>query len=153
MEQLAPLEPVTIVAHTREDRPDGVRFLTRRGSVQQMRAPVSHLDVEAFDPAPFAAKIARVEALGVRILTLGEIAETDHDWKEKFWELDWELLQDVPSPDPFTRLSLASFETRVLESPGFNPDGIVIALEGDRWLGMSGLWMAHTSLRVSTSIA
>ena len=143
MDALSDYDPNTVISNTREDQADALRFLAKRGFRQQMRFPVSHLDVAAFDPAPFGSKVATVEASGIAIRPLAEVAATDPDWKRKLWDLEWELLQDVPSPEPLTRQTFENFEDRQLGDPGFNPDALFIALDAGRWVGTSGLWMAE----------
>lgn len=142
MSLVAEHDPITIVSNTREDQADAIHFLTKRGFQQRMRFPISYLDVPNFDPAPFAGILARVKELGIEIVSLAELAAQDADWKRKIWELDWELMQDVPSPDPWTRTDLETWQKKVLDSPGFNSNALFIALDAGRWIGMSGLWMA-----------
>jgi GNAT superfamily N-acetyltransferase len=146
MGELSEYDPATVITSTREDQADALRFLAKRGFRQQMRFPVSHLDVIAFDPAPFDGKVASVEASSIEIRSLAEVAATDPDWKRKLWDLEWELLQDVPSPEPLTRQTFENFEERELGHPGFNPDALFIALDAGRWVGTSGLWMAEGDL-------
>jgi mycothiol synthase len=137
------LDPDLIISQAREDQADGLRFLAKRGFEPVMRYVVSHLDVPTFDPALFAGIVARVEKLGIQILPLTEVATIDDDWKRKLWELEWELTQDVSSPEPLTALSFENWEKQTLESPGFAPDGQYIALDRGRWVGMSALWTAQ----------
>ncbi len=143
VKQLAERDPTTLTANTRESQLEAVRFLTRRGFKQVMRAPLSYLDVPSFDPAPLAAYPHRMTEQGIEIRPLADIVGEDPDWKRKFWELDWEIMQDVPSPDPHTKSSLEVFEKRVFESPSFLPKAHFIALDGGHWVGMSGLWRAQ----------
>jgi GNAT superfamily N-acetyltransferase len=142
---LAERQPTTLTADTRENQIEAVRFLTQRGFRQAMRAPISYLDVTSFDPAPFAAYPARMVEQNIAIRPLSEIAPIDPDWKRKYWELDWELLQDVPSPDPLTRSSLEVFEQRMFKSPSFLPEAQYIALDGGQWVGMTGLWRSEAA--------
>jgi len=120
-----------------------VRFLTQRGFKQVLRAPVSYLDLTSFDPAPFAAYPAGVKEQNIEIRPLSEIMLVEPDWKLKFWELEWELLQDVPTPEPLTKMPLDVFERRTYQSPNFVPEAQHIALDGDKWVGMSGLWRSQ----------
>jgi len=143
MKALASYDPVVITASTREDRTHGVRFLTQRGFRQIMREPVSHLEVMSFDHTRFAGYPARMTELGIKIVSLAEIIANDSDWKRRYWDLDWELAQDAPTTDPFTRQSFENFEERTLGAPGFDPHAHLISLDRDRWVGMSALWMSQ----------
>lgn len=139
--QLEPHNPVTLEAETRENQTGALRFLSRRGFKQVMRLPIAHLDVASFDPAPFAAYPERMDRLGIRILPLTAVQAMDEDWKRKLWDLDWLLEQDVPTPDPPTRPTFEVFVKRTLGYPGFDPNARFIALDGQRWVGMSVLWL------------
>jgi mycothiol synthase len=81
MALVAAHDPVTVVARTCEDRGDAIRFLNKRGFQQRMRFPISHLDVPNFDPASFAGILGAVEALGIEIVSLAELAVWDADWR------------------------------------------------------------------------
>jgi GNAT superfamily N-acetyltransferase len=143
MGTLAEYGPTLIEATTRENQAGALRFLTKRGFKQTMREPVSYLYVDQFDPAPFSELSAKVVRLGIRMRSLSHIAESDPDCKRKLWDLYWELEQDVPCTDPPTRPSFENFQERTLGSPQFSADGHMIALDGDRWVGMSVLWLSQ----------
>jgi GNAT superfamily N-acetyltransferase len=145
MELLAEHDPEFVGTSSREDQAGALCFVAKRGFKQVMRAPISHLDVPGFDPAPFAGVQAKVEGLGIRILSLVELAALDTNWKRKLWDIEWELMQDVPFPDPPTRQTFENYEERVLGDPGFAPDGQFVALDGDQWVGVSGLWIAEAA--------
>jgi len=140
MDCLAEYNPATIMANTREDQTGALRFLEKRGFKRIQRDPVSHLDVPGLDHARFAGIQESVAALGIRIQSIAELQTVDPDWKHKYWDLEWELLQDVPTPDPLTRQTFETFEKRELGNPNFIPKANYIALDGEQWVGMSALW-------------
>ncbi len=142
MAALTPLGPNLLTAGTRESQQAGVRFLTQRGFRVVQRNPISHLDVTRFDHAKFAEIPAQVEALGVQIKSLDEIATEDLDWQRKLWQLEWELVQDVPLPDQITEIPFEVFVERHIQSPTFNRASNFIALDGGRWVGLSALQLS-----------
>ncbi|MFW6063672.1 MAG: GNAT family N-acetyltransferase [Chloroflexota bacterium] len=137
---LEPRDPRKLVSFTRENRENAIRFLKKRGFRQMMRIPVSTMDPATFDNERFAAKVQRVLDSGITVKTLREVSEQDPDWKHKLYDLEWECVQDVPSTDPFTRRSFENFEKGVLQSPNLLPDAWFIAVDGERWVGLSVLW-------------
>lgn len=143
MEHLAPFNPDTLTSQTREDQNSALQFLERRGYRVVMREPVSHLDVPSFDPNPFAARSARVQSAGIEITPLSELREQVDDWQRRLYDLEWELLQDVPVSEPLSRTPFDVWLQRVVENPGFTPDGNMVARDGDRWVGVSGLWRSE----------
>jgi GNAT superfamily N-acetyltransferase len=132
-------EPVLLVSGTRENKPQAIRFLERRGFQPVMRWIISELDLAAFDPSPWVGLQEKVQGQGVRFLSLSELMERDSTWQHKLWDLDWALTLDEPSPAPPTRLPLERFVQQRLAGPEFLPEGEFVALEGERYVGMSGL--------------
>jgi GNAT superfamily N-acetyltransferase len=139
-EQLAQRLPKKLVSFTREDHTEAVRFLRNRGFEQVMRIQVSRLDSSRFDTARFADKLRQVWDSGIEIKTLGQLAESDPDWQQQVYDLEWQCLQDVPTTDPFTKRSLESFVTSTLGSPNLLPDAWFVALDGGDYVGLSVLW-------------
>jgi mycothiol synthase len=143
MDLLAEHDPVTITASTRDDQTEAVHFLTKRGFRQVQRAPTSELDVTSFDFVPFAAYPSRMRDLAIQIFSLEEMGAVDVDWQRKFYELETEISRDVPSTDPLTPPTFENFQERVLRHPAFNAASQFIALDGDKWVGLSGLWLSR----------
>lgn len=140
MDEVALLEPTKLVSRAREDHDRSLRFLENRGFRPVLRAPTSRLTVADFDPAVFKEKVARVQQSGIAIKTLAQLQNEDPDWKRKVYDLEWECLQDVPSTDPFTRRSMAQFERMILNNPRLLADAWFIAVDGERYVGLSVLW-------------
>lgn len=135
--------PVRLGTETREDQVGALAMLEKHGFEQVMRSPHSALDVAAFDPAPFGPVARRVRDSGIEIVTLADLMARDPDWEQKFYELSWAVLRDIPSPTPRTRPPFEHWRRRLLDSPGFLPDGHFIARDGGaRLVGTTGLWAA-----------
>jgi GNAT superfamily N-acetyltransferase len=139
--RLEPLRPTALKSSTREDKLQGVRFLTKRGFRRVMREQMVRLDVSRFDAGRFADKIAGVRADGIEIVTLDELRERDPDWQRKLWDLDSSIHEDVPAPEPHARQSFESFLAS-LGAPGFLSDGYFVALDGERLVGLTHLLRA-----------
>ena len=151
MHALAPLDPLSVRSHTREDRPRGMRFLTDRGFQAGMREWESRLDVRAFDPAPFAGAEERVRAEGIEIRTFREL-EADPERNAKLHEMEWQIGKDVPSPEPPTRTDLDRWVEQSLSYPGLLPDGWFVAVHGDRYVGCSNLWGKQSADYLDTGL-
>lgn len=145
MAQLARRQPGELVSYTRENRTHAVQFLEKRGFEVKLRMPVSRINPQAFDAAPFAGKIARVEQSGIAVRTLTELRADDPDWVHKAYELEWACVQDVPSVDGFTKQPFEAWQKRLLDSPNFMPQAWFIAVDSDQWVGLSCLWRNSTS--------
>ena len=79
---------------------------------------------------------ARMQAAGIRLLTLAD--DADPDRYRKLWQMSEEATQDVPSTLPHIAEPLEDF-MRWLATPGMHEDRLWIAKEGDAVLGMSVL--------------
>ncbi|MEI7646234.1 MAG: GNAT family N-acetyltransferase [Chloroflexales bacterium] len=133
-------DPISLRARTREDVVRSVRFLRDRGFAEDMREWESRLDVDTFDPAPYACHEVALRAEGIRIATLAELLERDPDCREKLWDLDVELTRDVPYPEPPTPITRQAFDAWVFNNPNFLPEGYVVARDGAHYVGSSALW-------------
>lgn len=139
LDALAPFEPLSVRAHTREDMTRSVRFVQDRGFKERMREWESRLDIAAFDMTPYNHVAAEVAQAGIAIKTLTEI-EGDPDYKRKLYDLDMELSKDVPHVEPQTEMDFEQYCKMVFESSNLLPDAFFVALAGDEYVGMSNLW-------------
>ncbi len=139
---LSERDPLFFTADTREDKPDFIRFLEKRGFGRQMRYPVSYLFVEKFDFAKFEGAEERVKEQGIEIVNVPDLPARDPDWKRNWYELEGECWMDVPLPEPPTRGSFKEFESR-FESPNYDPTAHFIAIDGGKYVGLSGFWISR----------
>jgi GNAT superfamily N-acetyltransferase len=140
--ELAKLDADKLVTWTRDDKPDYIRFLTKRGYEFAMRYAVSRLDLTTLDLSEFEWTTPKMKELGVEILCLTELAEIDPDWKHGWYELGWELFQDVPSVDEVTKPSFEQWCKR-FDNPGYRMNLHWFARDGERLVGYTGLWLSE----------
>lgn len=138
--QLAPRDPVKLTAGSREDREGALAMLAKHGFKQVLRGPISHLDVAAFDPTPFQAKRERLAVEGIVIRTIAEMMDEHPNWKRRLYDLDWELVQDLPLADPPAQRPFTVWDENEMRSPNFMPEATFVAIDGDSWVGYSQLW-------------
>jgi GNAT superfamily N-acetyltransferase len=143
LDALAPFDPLSLRSNVREDMTRGVRFLQERGFVVDMKSWESRLHVPSFDFTPYADAEAKMTAHGHRVATLAELMVRDSDHRRKLYELIWACEQDVPHPEPQTRMEQEVFEKRHFENPNLLPDACFIALDGDEYVGISELWASQ----------
>lgn len=145
-------DPIAITASTREDKPQAIQFLRKRGFEQTMREARSELKVDSFDSTEFVALLEKVRNSGIQILTMRQLADIDPDWKRNLYEAEWEIDQDIPSPDGHVKRSFESFEKGTLTSPSLLPDAWFVALDEGRYVGMSTLWRSANKEKLDTGI-
>lgn len=131
--------PQILSSFTREDHAAGVAFLEKRGFRVSMKEQDSELDLTTWDASGFAGVVEKVRKSGVEIVAASELAGRDPDWRRKAWELNGEIIPDVPDDDLLVNEPFEEFN-KSFDHPDFIPEGYFIALDGDRWVGMSSVW-------------
>ena len=127
-------------SHARSDKPQGIRFLEKRGFQEVMRWLVSVLDVTQFEAGLYAGLRQKLAAEGVEIRPLPQQKPLDPDWITNVYELDWTLVLDEPQPSPPTKLSLEQYVKRYIEDPNLIQAAWYVALDNGRYVGMTQLF-------------
>jgi len=126
--ELADHNPKLLDTGTRENKTKWVMFLQENGFELKLREPISELEVDTFDFAPYSKLPAKVAQKGIEIHTLDQLMQNDPNWLNKVYELCWELEQDVPQTDPPTKEPLPEWK-KMLTAPEFLAEGWFIALD------------------------
>ena len=121
----------------REDRREGLSFLTSRGFVEEMRTFHSALDTTTFDLSRLERYLRRLERYGYEFRTFGNLA-ADPNRNRKAYDLYGEVLVDIPSPGPRQLLSFDEFEQKIVKNPELFY-AYFLALHQDRYVGLCSL--------------
>lgn len=140
MDQIMSDDLKLLCSGTREDKEQSVRFLKKRDFEAVMREPISRLDVTAFDATPFQSYLDRFAASGLTVRTMTDLMAETNDALYRFYELEWDILQDVPVPEPFVKTEFDVWRKQMEGNPMFMPEACFIAMDGETWVGMSCLW-------------
>ncbi|MGW5970611.1 GNAT family N-acetyltransferase [Streptomyces sp. NPDC055186] len=92
------------------------------------------LDVAAFDAPYFETYVARCREDGIRLTTLAELGDTP-EHRRALYALNKECSADIPERGEF--YTYEEYAERRFGAAGYDPRGIVIALDGDEWIGMA----------------
>lgn len=136
LSELAPFEPILLSAHAQEGRMGGPEFLRKNHFIEVMRDWESRLNLSEFDPNKNLDVLKKVEAQGITLKSLAELAD-DPDRDRKLFAMDWQIVLDIPTTDVRTKPTFEFFRKRELDSPDFLPEGWFVALDGDRYVGES----------------
>jgi len=113
---------------------DTLTFLKAHGFVETSLVRDLTLPVADFDPTPFKPKTAR----GVSIVTYAEQRERDSECLRKLQELLNSLMADVPGRQHFAPVPLDTV-ARWFSRRSLPPDACFIAIDGDRYIGITSL--------------
>ncbi|MFM9693269.1 GNAT family N-acetyltransferase [Streptomyces europaeiscabiei] len=92
------------------------------------------LDVTDFDLARFQPYVDKCRTSGIRLTTLSELGDTP-EHRRALYELNKECSADIPGRGAFFEYD--EYHRLRFEVPAYDPRGVVLALDGDRWVGMA----------------
>lgn len=151
LKELAPYDPISLRAIAREDLTQGHALLERFGFKEAKRIWQSYLDLTSFDFAPFAAVQAKVRESGIVIRPLTELQQ-EAGWEQRLLDLMNETQLDVPDIDPPVAMTMEQLVKSNLESARFLPEGNLVALDGDKWIGLCTLWKTGKPTELYTGL-
>ncbi|GEM82063.1 GNAT family N-acetyltransferase [Meiothermus hypogaeus] len=145
--QLAPHQPRELQAQVRENWPE-FRFLLTQGFAEVERRWESVLDLQHFDAHPFIRPLPP----GIALRPLGELPWQEVAFQQALYELEIELLGDVPSREPITPWPFEVWRERTLQDPNLLPEGYFLALEGPKMVGVTMLFRSNRPQTLRTGL-
>ncbi len=133
MEELLGLRGIEVRSSAQENRPEGIRFLTKRDFTERMRTWESVLDLSRFDPSGFRDLLEHPK--GVELTTLAQESAHEPQLDLKLHQLATDLERDVPLPGKYTPVPFDLFRQWILKSPGALPEGYFLAKVGEEYVG------------------
>jgi mycothiol synthase len=134
---------IAVRAWAKESETDSHRFLTNRGFREARREWQSRLDVNGFDPAPFAGAAERVANQGIEFTTLAAEQATNDNALADAYELDQIICRDVPDIEPYTEVSFDTFRKNVIDAPYSLPEAFLIAKHDGRFVGLARMFSSE----------
>jgi mycothiol synthase len=134
---LAALSPKKLINMTNSDSARGVGMLAYLGFQQTWERVESRLEPSAVDFRAYADLDAMLEAEGIEIRSLEAL--TDPDGMRKLYDLDMELLGDVPFGQATTPPSFERWYEQTSGDPRWNPATVWLAVKNGEWVAMSSL--------------
>lgn len=137
-------EATQLAAEVRDNMPEGVRFAERYGFRTDRHIFESRLPLADFDEQRFAGAVERAESEGIRFLSLADLGDTD-EARRRLYDINATLARDIPGHDgdfmPFEQ-----FQKTVCSASWYRPDGQIVALVDDTWVGMAAVgYFANTN--------
>lgn len=133
---LAERKPAHLRVNGNADDPASVAWAERRGFRVTHRHLFQALDLTAFDAAPWASRLADLEARGYRFVPFAAIRSPEAE--ATMHRLDHEYSRATPSPEECTYLDFDAWRTWAFDSEGAFPEGWTVLLApGGEWAGFT----------------
>jgi len=94
------------------------------------------LDVASFESDGLQTDVERVTTSGIVLTSLEDLGNTT-DNRYRMYKLNAECSADIPGRGEFH--SWDEYQRARLEAVSFDPSGVILAIDGDQWIGMSAL--------------
>lgn len=94
------------------------------------------LDVRRFKAHLWQHYVRDNERLGIRFCSLAELGDTEAN-RRRLYELNKTCSADIPGRGPF--YSYEQYRDVRLQADTYTAAGVIIAIEGDTWVGMSAV--------------
>ncbi|HDR06127.1 MAG TPA: GNAT family N-acetyltransferase [Candidatus Coatesbacteria bacterium] len=128
-----------LLAQVRADREEALAMLSRRGFAVAHEDLFLRLDMARYErPADYAERIRRVELQGILIRPWAEI--NDNHKERRLWRIFEDSEADVPHAVPYRKRGFEEWK-RAFENPAMELDTYVVALEGEDFVGVTGLML------------
>jgi mycothiol synthase len=131
-------KPKNIRSRVQDDMPESLAWAIKRGYEKQHHIFDSTLAIDSFDPTPFAGRVEKAMATGIRFVHYDTIRTPEND--RRLHEIFSSTLMDVPDAADRTITSFADWSEWFFDSPGAWPAGCLIAMdEAGEWLGFTAM--------------
>lgn len=127
----------------KENETEAVAWVERRGYIREHHIFESTLDLRNWNPEPFLDAVVTARDSGIRFTSLGAEGVTEENFR-RYYELNKKLSRDVPAygDRPFPEYEV--WIKWMKEDPRFQPEGVVLAADGERWVALSHLIVTAT---------
>ncbi len=145
-QEVQQFDPLRLLAHTREDYEEGIRFAQKLGFNECMRDWESRLDPASLDLDKWGRYARQVAEQGIEIKTVAEL-ESDPNRDRKLYELEWLIDRDVPSPEPPSKVAFEEFQ-KIWARTNLLPDAWFVAIDNGEYVGMTNLWTSQANAKL-----
>jgi len=126
-----------LLAEVQEGDPAHYRFASTRGFTPRTHQLRAILDLQHFDEDKFAAITPQVEAQGIRLAAFAEVAQSEENIR-KLYDINGVAALDDPASDG-AYINYENWKKVIFGASWFQPEGQMIALDGDKFVGLSAI--------------
>ena len=121
-------------SEVRDDDLKAQAFAERAGFTQTCHLFASSVDVVRFDETPFLGVLTQLEQAGLRFCSVADFGD-DVAARKMLYALNSTTGRDIPGFEG-PEAPYEDFEKWVCGSRWYRPDGQLLAVDGDRWVGL-----------------
>jgi RimJ/RimL family protein N-acetyltransferase len=92
------------------------------------------LDIESFDDASFEPYLQQAQSSGTRFTTMAALGDAPEQ-RRALYDLNKACSADIPGRGTF--YTYDEYVTQRIDVATFNPNGVIVATQGDDWIAMS----------------
>jgi ribosomal protein S18 acetylase RimI-like enzyme len=126
-----------LLAEVQEGDPLHYRFAETRGITPRTHQLRATLDLTHFDEHKFDGFTTRVEALGIRLTAFADVAQREENIR-KLYDINGVAALDDPASDG-AYINYENYKKVIFGASWFQPEGQMIALDGDKFVGLSAI--------------
>lgn len=126
-----------LLAIVNEGDPIHYRFAEKRGFTPRTHQMRAILDLQHFDEAKFAAITPQVEAQGIRLGAFADVEQSEENIR-KLYDINGVAALDDPASDG-AYINYENWKKVIFAASWFQPEGQMIALAGDKFVGLSAI--------------
>ena len=116
----------------------GKRFAEHRGFHEYFYLQDLILDLESFDARPFEDAVKKAQDSGIKFVPFSMLGETNEN-RRKLYEISAALEKDVPNFGQDEYMTYENWQRRIMGAHWYDPAGQIIALDGERWIGLASV--------------
>jgi GNAT superfamily N-acetyltransferase len=129
-------DAVRLDANVRDNDPYSLGFAERRGFAIEHHMFESTLDVTTFDLSHWQEDWAKPMEHGIEIARFGK--NRSEEAIQQLYQLSSALFHDMPGTEHMSVPPFHQWRSWVVDGPDSDLDGAFVALDGDRYVGVSG---------------
>ncbi len=129
-------------AEVRDTDLDSRAWAERRGFSLYAHRFESVLDLSTFDPGPYRPAVERARETGLRFVTMADVPR--EDGARQMYDFFVRSMGSDPSAPQGPPPSFEMFQDRFMADPFMPTEGIVVAVDGERFVGVSvPVWLGE----------
>jgi|694.fasta_scaffold152877_1 RNA polymerase sigma factor (sigma-70 family) len=126
-----------LLAEVQEGDPAHYRFAEKRGFTPRTHQLRAILDLKGFDERKFDGFTAQVEAMGIRLAAFADVDQSEENIR-KLYDINGVAALDDPASDG-AYINYENYKKVIFGASWFQPEGQMIALDGDKFVGLSAI--------------